>query len=64
MAYDRKPLTDEEVKRFIRGKLRANPKARHSPLLRSLRESGQACEQKRFKNLFLEVQEEIRAQAT
>ncbi len=64
ITYNRKPLSDEEVKRFIRERLRTDPGARHTRLLRALRESGRACEQKRFRNLFVEVQEEIRAQTT
>ena len=50
--WDRKPLTDEEVKAFIRSELEANPKAKRSPLLRKLRDSNKACEQSRFKTLF------------
>jgi hypothetical protein len=48
--------TDDEVRGFIRGELAARPQARWSPLLRKLRtELGLGCEQKRFKQLFLET---------
>ena len=52
--FDRKPVTDEQVREFIRKERAANPKAKHSPLLRQLRDSGFQCEQSRFKQLFME----------
>lgn len=52
---ERQPMSDNDVRAFIREQVRANPKARHSPLLRVLREQGQACEQGRFRKLFQEV---------
>lgn len=51
-SYERQPITDKEVKRFIKMQIRANPKMRHSPMLRLLRDKGFACEQKRFRALF------------
>lgn len=57
--YDRKPLTDDQVRRFIRQKLRSDDSLRHTPLLRILRNENKACEQKRFASLFNEVMEEI-----
>lgn len=57
--YDRKPLTDDQVRRFIRQKLRSDDSLRHTPLLRMLRNENKACEQKRFASLFNEVMEEI-----
>ena len=55
--FDRTPMDDEEVRRFIRQRLRRNPDLRPSPLLRQLRDSGRACEQKRFSVLFNQVQQ-------
>lgn len=52
--FDRKPMTDDEVREFIRKARLANPKVKHSPLLRALRDSGYGCEQSRFKSLFME----------
>jgi hypothetical protein len=53
----RKAVTDEDVRVFVRNALRANPQARHTTLLREYRESGYACEQKRFGRLFKEVEQ-------
>jgi hypothetical protein len=49
------PMSDEEVIAFIRERVVVNPKASHTRLLRELRESGQACEQGRFRRLFMQV---------
>jgi len=46
--YDRQPMTDAEVRQFIREYLQAEPGASHTRLLRQLRQSGRACEQGRF----------------
>jgi hypothetical protein len=64
MALDRTPMSDVDIKGFIESRLRQNPKARHTPLLRELRDSGQACEQKRFRNLYLEVRGRLNVQAS
>ena len=53
----RKAVTDEDVRVFVRNALRANPRARHTTLLREYREAGYACEQKRFGRLFKEVEQ-------
>ena len=58
-VYDRKPMSDDEVQKFILSALRKNPKASHTPLLRELRSKGFACEQKRFAGLFREVSEAV-----
>jgi hypothetical protein len=50
--YDRQPMTDTEVREFIREHLRVDPAAGHTRLLRVLRGSGRACEQGRFAGLF------------
>ena len=63
--FDRTPMTDESVRRFlregIREQLRKGARPAHSPLLRALRDDGHACEQKRFRRLFHEVKEQINA---
>jgi hypothetical protein len=48
-------MSDEEVIAFIRRRVAADAKASHTRLLRELRESGQACEQGRFRRLFMQV---------
>jgi hypothetical protein len=49
-----RPMSDEEVRKFLSSHLTRNPKARHTPMLRSLRNAGRSCEAKRFRRLFLE----------
>lgn len=51
----RTAMSDEEVIAFIRQRATADTKASHTRLLRELRESGQACEQSRFRRLFKQV---------
>ena len=53
----RKPVSDEDVREYVRKALRENAKSRHTTLLRLYRESGYACEQKRFGRLFKEVEQ-------
>jgi hypothetical protein len=48
-------IPDDEVIAFIRRRIAADAKASHTRLLRELRESGQACEQGRFRRLFKQV---------
>ncbi len=51
--YTRTPLTDQEVQVFIRDRLAQDGAAvTHTRLLRELRDSGRACEQHRFADLF------------
>ena len=50
--FDRAPMNDDEVRRFVRRALGSNAKSKHSPLLRQLREAGYRCEQGRFRDLF------------
>jgi len=57
-TFDRVPLQDSEVISFIKRSLRQDPYATHTRLLRKLRDEGKACEQKRFRRLFLTVQGE------
>jgi hypothetical protein len=49
-------MTDDEVRRFIEQALRTE-KRLCSATLKQLRDSGLACEQKRFSRLFHEFQE-------
>ncbi|MBZ4418757.1 hypothetical protein [Myxococcus sp. RHSTA-1-4] len=56
LVHQRTPMSDAEVHSFIRDALRAGEKS-WSASLRRLRAGGQACEQSRFKRLFLEVRE-------
>jgi hypothetical protein len=53
--YERLQLSDAQVKAFIRRILRTNGDLSHSPMLRILRDSNMACEQKRFATLYREV---------
>lgn len=54
----RAPMTDEEVRSFLRTELRAKPGLRCTPLLRRLRDvRNGACEQKRFGELYRQVRE-------
>lgn len=46
----RAPLTDDQVREFILANLTG--RSTHSAMLRQLRDSGLACEQKRFADLF------------
>lgn len=48
-------LADDEVRRFIRGAIAGNRELSCTAALRSLRKSGQACEQRRFAGLYAEV---------
>jgi hypothetical protein len=55
MPPERRRLSDEEVRRFIREQLAERPTLRQTRVLRLLRESGYSCEQARFKALFVEA---------
>ena len=48
-------LADEEVRRFIREAIEGNQDLSCTAALRSLRKTGQACEQRRFGGLYAEV---------
>jgi hypothetical protein len=51
-AYNRQPQSDDSVIRFIQESRKLDPKVGHTTLLRRLRDSNRACEQRRFKDLF------------
>jgi hypothetical protein len=55
-VFNRKQLSDGEVKKWIELQIQKARSGRSkSALLRVFRESGYACEQKRFGDLFIEV---------
>ena len=60
VKYDRTPMTDDEVKTYVEAELRRDSSLRKTPLLRRLRETGHACEQKRFGLLYFSVKETLR----
>lgn len=57
-TWDRTPMSDEMAIKAIRSMIAANDRLTWSPALRQLRDSGYACEQKRFKKLFTKASEE------
>jgi hypothetical protein len=50
--YNRRQMSDDDVRSFIRRHRSEDPSVTHSRLLRQLRTSGFACEQSRFARLF------------
>ena len=50
--FARTPMTDDEVLSFIHAESAGNAIASRSRLLRTLRDSGKACEQARFGRLY------------
>jgi hypothetical protein len=57
-TYTRAPMSDAQVRTWIRARLRSDGEATHTRLLRELREGGNACEQRRFAELFAAVRRE------
>jgi hypothetical protein len=53
--HSRAQQSTAQLAKWIRAQRRIDPSTGHSTLLRRLRASGMACEQKRFKSLFLET---------
>jgi hypothetical protein len=56
--FSRTPMSDDQVKSFVRRALKADERATHSRLLRQLRDGGRACEQGRFRDLFQQMKKE------
>lgn len=56
-VYGRTPMTDDEIRGWIRKALAGRRRVTKSGLLRALRDEGRACEQKRFGRLYAEVRE-------
>lgn len=53
--YNRVPMTDTEIKEFIRTSVAKEPGISRTRLHRQLRTSGRACEQRRFASLYSET---------
>jgi len=53
--YHRRAVTDEQVRKFIRLELNRSGSASRSFLLKKFRNSGRACEQSRFADLYTEM---------
>ncbi len=56
-VYDRRPVDDASVTTWIRAARSSQPRLSKTAALRSIRESGLACEQRRFGTLFLQAME-------
>ena len=54
-VYQRKAMADDELREYVRAATNKEPNITKSSLLRSLRDSGRACEQKRFSRCYQEV---------
>jgi hypothetical protein len=54
IEYDRQPISDDFGRSFISKRVRSGVTT-YTPILRELRESGYACEMKRFRSLFKEI---------
>jgi hypothetical protein len=48
--------SDDEIKSYIRSAIQTDPRMTHSRLLRIFRQAGRACEQGRFRELFVSIQ--------
>jgi hypothetical protein len=55
---------DASVRDFIRAAIQVEPSTTKTRLLRTFREAGNKCEQKRFGRLFKSVQEELVAKGS
>ncbi len=55
VRYDRRAVTDQQVRTFIRLQLNRKGVVSRSVLLRRFRDSGKACEQSRFANLYRQM---------
>jgi hypothetical protein len=55
VPWNRKVVSNQEVKLFIQKAFCSNPQSTHSALLRRFRDGDKACEYKRFRSLFQEV---------
>jgi hypothetical protein len=51
----RTPMSDEDVRNYVRVALEVEPNLRPTPLLRRLRDQGLACEHHRFVKLFMQL---------
>jgi hypothetical protein len=58
-SFDRHRLTDAEVVKFIEAELLTGPTTSYSSSLRKLRDSGRACEMRRFRDLFKKTKQKL-----
>lgn len=58
-VFDRQHLTDDEVLEYVAEQLADDPTASCTRLHRQLRDSGRACEQARFRRLYLTARQEL-----
>jgi hypothetical protein len=56
-THDRKPVSDDDLRSFVKVELAKDPNAKHTGLLRKLRDGGSQCEQSRFRRLYMEIKE-------
>lgn len=56
---NRERMNDDDVLVFLRAELARTPRAGWTLLLRTLRDSGRACEQRRFRELHQQVRDEV-----
>lgn len=54
-VYQRESMADEELWNYVRAATNKEPNITKSALLRRLRDSGRACEQKRFSSCYQEI---------
>jgi hypothetical protein len=59
MPFDRTRSDDVALREYVNAALREDPSLTYTSLLRTLRASGRACEQARFRALFREVRHEL-----
>jgi hypothetical protein len=59
-THRRTPMSDIEVKSYIHRELNESQSLSATRLLRKFRDQGNACEQKRFREIYLEVKKEHR----
>jgi hypothetical protein len=62
-SYDRASQSDDDVRAFIRTQAFAGIVTSRTGMLRTLRDSGRACEQERFRRLYDEVMQVVYAPA-
>ena len=55
VSFGRTPMENSEIREYVITAITENPGITHSRLLRQFRDDGNACEQGRFRDLFLEV---------
>jgi hypothetical protein len=56
--FDRRKLSDKEIRKYISKALKITPEKSKTRLLRQLRDSGSACEQSRFSIIYTKAVED------